>query len=115
MKISTAFPSKYLRAGDLQGREVKVVIDSVQMEDVSGDGTEEKPVAYFVGKQKGLVLNKTNAGKLAAGFGDDTDEWLGKEILIYPDTTQFQGRMVDCLRVRVVLAHADGDDTKAPF
>jgi hypothetical protein len=67
---------------------------------VSGDG-ETKPVLYFVGKKKGLVLNKTNATKLSAAYGDETDEWAGKDVILYPDQATFQGRVVDCIRVRV--------------
>lgn len=113
MKISSAFPSKFLKASDLHGKEVRVEIFDVRMEDVAGDGSEEKPVVYFKDKQKGLVLNKTNAGKLEVHFGDDTDDWLGKTILIYPDVTQFQGKTVDCLRVRVPAEEAKPGDT--PF
>jgi hypothetical protein len=111
MKISSAFPSKFLKAEDLQKREVKVVIDRIILEDL---GDEEKPIAYFQGKQKGLVLNKTNASKIAAALGDDTDEWEGKEIILYPDVASYQGRMVDCIRVRVPAAPAE-DGGEAPF
>ena len=114
MKISTAFPTKFLKASDLQGKEVKVEIDDCRMEDVAGDGSEEKPVLYFKGKNKGLVMNKTNAGKLEVAFGDDTEHWSGRTIILYPDVTQFQGRTVDCLRVRVPAPKAaDGEPT--PF
>jgi len=113
MKIGTAFPSKYLKSDDLQGKEVKVEIDRCVTEDVTGDG-EEKLIVYFRGKKKGLVLNKTNATKIAATYGDETDGWDGKPVILYPDTTQYQGRMVDCIRVRVPLETA-GEDEKLPF
>jgi hypothetical protein len=98
MKISSAFPSKYLKAADLQSRTIKLAIDRVQVEDL---GDEEKPILYFKGKSKGLVLNKTNSDVLAATLGDETEEWAGKEIELYPDKTHFQGKLVDCLRLRV--------------
>ena len=37
MNIGSAFPSNYLRAADLQGREPTVTIDAVKMEDIGGD------------------------------------------------------------------------------
>ena len=113
MKISSAFPSKFLKASDLQGKEVRVEIFDVRMEDVSGDGSEEKLVMYFKDKQKGLVLNITNRNRLVTAFGDETDDWLGKEILIYPEQTQFGGRPVEGLRVRVPAKEAKPGD--APF
>ena len=106
MKISSAFPSKFLKASDLQGKEVRVEIFDVRLEDVSGEGTEEKAVVYFKDKQKGLVLNITNRNRLVAAFGDETDDWLGKEIFIFSEQTQFGGRPVEGLRIRVPAKEA---------
>lgn len=116
MKISSAFPSRYLKAVDLpKNKEVQVVIDHVKMEDVSGDGTEERPVVYFKGKNKGLGLNKTNAGVLQAGLGDETEDWEGREILLYVTQTPFQGNMVDCIRLRCVPEPAgEGEEESSP-
>ena len=99
MDINSAFPGNYLKAQDVQGKHLKLIIDKVQMEDVSDD--REKPVLYFTGKERGLVLNKTNANTLSDAFGTETESWHGKEMILYPAKTQFQGRMVDCLRIRV--------------
>ncbi len=66
MKISKAFPSKYLKTSDLpEGQDVRVVIDDVRLELMEQTG-EEKPVVYFRGKDAGLVLNVTNANAIAA-------------------------------------------------
>ena len=40
MKLSAAFPSKYLKADDLQGRSFNVQISHYAIEDV---GTDDKP------------------------------------------------------------------------
>ena len=111
MKISEAFPSKYMKAADLQGRTIRAVIDRVDLEDLSGEGKpgETKPVVTLRDRKKQLVLNKTNGMTLAQGLGDDTDTWIGKEIEIFPAQTQLQGRIVDCIRVKL-LAVADFDD-----
>ena len=68
MRVSQAFPSNYLKAADLQGRNVPVTMNRVEMEDIGGD---HKPVVYFNGKDKGVVLNKTNANNIAQLYGDD--------------------------------------------
>ena len=86
MKVGAMFPSNYIRAADLQDRQITVTIDRVMMEDI---GSDHKPVVYFQGKEKGLVLNKTNTTAIAHGYGDDTDDWTGAEIIIYPSTTDF--------------------------
>ena len=97
MKISNAFPSPYLRASDLGDRPVKFIMDKVEMEDIGGD---VKPILHFQGKDKGLVLNKTNSNNISAAYGDDTDGWAGREIVLYPAVTDFQGKTVPCIRAR---------------
>jgi len=98
--INQAFPSKFLKAADLGGHEVPVTIKGVQFEPV-GQDKEMKPVLYFEGKQRGLVLNKTNANKIIEITGSAlTEDWRGHRIKLYPTETQFGGDMVDCIRVR---------------
>jgi hypothetical protein len=103
MRIGDAFPSKYLKAKDLQGQEVPLVIDSVTVEDI---GSGDKAVIRFRGKEKGLVCNKTNGLMIAAVYGEETDGWVGKDLILYPTTTMFEGSMVPCLRVRVPITPA---------
>lgn len=107
MNINAAFPSKYLKAANIpEGQTAKVRIDRIEKEDVSGKGEEPKPVLYFVGKDKGMVLNKTNARVIEAAYGAETDDWAGKPLEIYSGETSFAGDMVPCLRVRVPKAPA---------
>jgi hypothetical protein len=97
MNISGAFPSTYLKAADLQGRRVTVTMAGVRLEDIGG---EQKPILSFVGKDKGLVLNKTNANMIAEITGsEETDDWKGQAIVLYPTKTDFQGKRVDAIRV----------------
>src|ERR1041384_3437644 len=97
MRGTDVFPSNYIKAADLQGRQVRVLMANVEMEKI---GDDEKPVLYFHGKEKGLVLNRTNWNNIALAYGDESDEWEGKTLVLFPATTDFQGRTVDCVRVR---------------
>jgi hypothetical protein len=102
MRIDQVFEtsaSKYLKAADLNGREVTARIAGVQIEQFGKDG-DRKPVVSFEGKSKGLALNKTNARAIAAMYGDETNSWTGREITLYPTQTEFAGAMVDCIRIR---------------
>jgi len=98
MNIYDMFPSKYVACGDLKGMDVPVKIQRIEMEDVSNG--ELKPIVYFVGMKKGLVLNRTNAKRIAANHGPETNGWIGKEIILYPSETEFKGETVPCIRVR---------------
>ena len=96
-KVGSAFPGQWLKASDLQGRRIQVVIDHVKIEDVSGD---MKPVAYFKGKDRGLALNKTNATSIWGLTGtDEMDNWGGTALTLYPSKTDYQGKRVDCIRI----------------
>lgn len=97
MKIGAAFPGQFIKAADLQGKRVQVTIENVDMEDIGG---EMKPVVHFKGKDRGLVLNKTNSNAIWGITGsEETDEWTGVAITLYPSKTDFQGKRVDCIRV----------------
>lgn len=102
MNIDSAFPSNYLKASDLGDKSPVVTIDRVEVEPIGRD-KEIKPVIYFAGKEKGLVLNKTNAKKIAELTGSkDTEDWHGCQIRIYASQTEFAGDMVECVRVKAV-------------
>ncbi|KKM60342.1 hypothetical protein LCGC14_1542760 [marine sediment metagenome] len=100
MRISESFESKWLKAANLQGQRVSVVISHVTTDNV---GTEEKPetkpIVFFVGKDKGLVLNKTNAEQISAMYGDETDSWVNKTIELFTQKVPFNGQMVDAIRI----------------
>lgn len=101
MQIFDCFPSPYIKAADLQGKDVPVVIDTVTIEDV-GHPKERLPVVYFSGHDKGMVLNVTNSGTISSLYGENTAEWKGRPITLFPTTTEFSGRTVPCLRIRPV-------------
>lgn len=101
MRVSEEFPSQYLKAADLQGREVKVVMANVEREKI---GADNKLVLYFKGKDKGVVLNKTNAATISDAYGDETEEWYDQPLILFSVKTDYQGKVVDAIRCRVPTA-----------
>jgi hypothetical protein len=102
MKISEVFPSKYLTAADLNGKPYTLTIKIVTLEEMITHENKKtnKPVCWFVGAQKGFVMNVTNAHIIVALYGDDTDLWAGKRITIYPTKVKAFGSYQDAIRVR---------------
>ena len=98
--INQMFPSKYLKAGDLQGQEVVVTILGISFETV---GENTKPILAFAGKNKGLVLNVTNGRTIGGLHGEETDGWIGKSIILGTAWVDFQGNTVEAIRVRPVM------------
>jgi len=99
-EIDQLFPSKFLKTADLDGHEVTVTIERVAVE-AAGKRQQSKPVLYFVGKKKGLILNRTNADAIAAIVGSTkTEAWAGKTIRLFVTETQFQGRPIPAIRIK---------------
>jgi hypothetical protein len=83
--ISDVYPSKWLNHADLQGKAVRVAISEAIVEDVrQRDGTTQpKVVLSFDGKQKRLILNKTQATDLSRILGTDVfDSWPGNTVVL---------------------------------
>jgi len=96
------FRSKYLKAADLDGRPRTVTIEAARTETLKNDrGEETKSVLYFKGVRQALPLNLTNWDSVADVTGqDDSDDWPGHKVELYPTTTEMRGKTVDCIRIR---------------
>ena len=103
MRIDSQFPSNYLKAADLQGRHVTATMSHVDIEKI---GDDQRPVLKFVGKEKGLVLNKTNSNTISEIYGFETDDWQGRQITLVEAMVDFQGRSVPAIRVRAPVKTA---------
>ena len=103
MLVSTTYPeqSTHVAALDLRGQRHVVEISHVTTVnfDNKDNTTETKLVVHMKGKEKTLVLNKTNASCLASWYGDNTDMWCDKRFEMYPTKVDFGGKMVDAIRL----------------
>jgi hypothetical protein len=104
---SEVFPSKFLKAADLNGKPLVVTIASAATETLkSPEGVEQlKVVLRFTNGRKplgkGLPLNATNFDMVAELTNEaDSADWLGHKIELYPTTTEMRGKIVDCIRIR---------------
>jgi hypothetical protein len=98
-KVSEMIVSKFLRKEDFD-EDMVATVKGVKLEDVGNQG-EQRWVVYFREFAKGMVLNVTSIRVLEGAFGDDSDGWIGKRVMIYVDpNVSFQGRVVGGLRLR---------------
>ncbi len=103
MRVSEHFSGNFLKTDDVTRQGSLFQIISIEVDKV---GKDEKWVARLASaitgeEMKGLPLNKTNALELAEAYGDDSDDWSGKNIIVYQDKTMFDGKRVACIRVRI--------------
>lgn len=105
--------SNWLKAEHLPpGREVSVNIESFEMVELDN---KKKVCLKFQNKEKGLVLNKTNAVAISHVYGNDCSAWAGKPLFLFSTKVDYAGQMVDAIRVRVPLQTATEEDNIPGF
>jgi hypothetical protein len=84
------------KAADLNGKSRVLEIESAPLETLKNASGEkqQKTVLYFVGEKKCLPLNLTNWDSVADICGDDTEDWPGHKVELFPATTQMGGKTV---------------------
>ena len=100
---SERYPRRFVSTDDLKERPVIVEIEEERLEELTDTNskTASKPVLSFVGKEKKLVLNATNWDAIVEITGcEDSRDWPGHKVELFPTTTLMAGRRVDCIRIR---------------
>jgi len=85
--VSEVYPSKWLRAVDLQGRPARVQIVAVDVQDFrQRDGSQEaRIVISFARKHRRLVCNRTQAQALAEILGtEEFERWIDRDVILAP-------------------------------
>lgn len=104
MKAGQMIESKYLKKEDLNDEEVIVTIVKLGQGNVAMEDQPEelKWMMKFREFKKPFVLNSTNIQLLTKALGtDETDEWVGKEVVLYvDDNVSFGGKLVGGIRVK---------------
>ena len=108
-KVNEMLSGKYLGKDDI-GAGALLTIASVSRKNVAreDDEPEHKWVMSFKETDKGLVLNSTNIQLTQQALGsDDTDHWIGRQIVLYTDPTiSYAGKVVGGIRVRAPKGRA---------
>lgn len=100
MDYRKLFVSPYVAACDLE-TDRNVTIKEVKQEEVKNEsGSDVCPIVYFAELPKPMVMNKTNAKRIATIYGPDTDAWIGRQVTLYASETTYRGEVVPCVRVR---------------
>jgi len=116
ISLDDVYEGKWLRAGDLKGEPRTVTIVEVgvtEFEDKKARTTKKQITLTLRGVKKQLGLNWTNAKKISELLGSPhTDDWLGKQIVVFPMMVESFGEMTEAIRVRGVQAQSVMQDRK---
>lgn len=109
MKAGAMIPSKFMKQADVDP-PLLVTIKAFRQSNVAMDDQPEemKWTVFFRETQpdgtplKPLVLNSTNIQLITKALGtDETDEWVGKQIVLFNDpNVSFGGKITGGVRVR---------------
>ena len=97
MDISSFLGGNFLGVVDLPTASIVWHPQEVKVETV---GAEQKLTIRFQEHAKSLPLNKTNLRSMAEAFSKDSTQWINQGVEVYKSKTDFQGQMVDCIRLR---------------
>lgn len=97
---------EYLKASHLGTATPIVTIDHIEFRKLHPrPGVEEiKPVAYFAGKSKGLILTATNQDYIRATYGDDIAACYGQRVQLHAVTKTVAGRQVETIIITAAPA-----------
>jgi hypothetical protein len=92
-----ALPSQWLKAADFE-RPALLTIKRFSVETL---GDDKRPVIWFSETDKGLALNIVNGTTVEEVCGSaDPARWTGHKIVAFKTQTDYQGKRVDCIRLR---------------
>jgi hypothetical protein len=102
MRKNDAYPSKYFKAKDyVDDWTLTVEIEMARLEPFDNGGKDEKLVVYFRRQKSGLVTGPVIFDQIVEVTGqEDSDDWKGHRVELFRDWTKFQGKDVECIRVR---------------
>ena len=104
MNINGIYGGDWLRAEDLQDQwplDVTVADwELVEFEDDKTGKTRKQVALTFIGREKRLGLNKTNANRIAELHGPEIANWVGKTITLVVERVEAFGKLMDAIRVQ---------------
>jgi len=113
MKSSDMFPSNYFNTDDVRAGELRVTIESISQEEMRDES--RKWILRFAGETKGLVMKPVLQDQLDVLFGDETEDWIGKEIILYFDPTVMYGnKRTGSIRIKSASARRAAPARSAP-
>ena len=99
----SAYQSPWLKASDLQGRAVTVTVERATVEDIRQQSGQKEPriVIAFKGKEKRLILNKTQALTFAdIAKTEEFGSWSGLTVVLQPATTRTGQSTINIARAK---------------
>ena len=96
----------FIKVDDVRDGPLRMQIAAIK------EGQFEKPDMVFESGEV-LSLNATNTRILIRAYGQESADWIGKEIELAPGQTPFQGQLRDSVVVRPISPSVAGKSGEA--
>ena len=102
MDYRALFKGEYISAAEFGDRRPTMTIAKVELCKLEQeDGRQkDKGIIRFRETDRGWVLNRTNAECIAAMFGRETNDWVGKRVTLFSTPVKFGGKTEPGIRVK---------------
>lgn len=98
MDMQQFMGGQFMQAADVP-QPAYLTIAAVETTQLPDGGTVKTKAVLLFTDNRRAVLNKTNTASLAAAFGRDSSQWIGRTVLIRAESAMFQGKLVPALRL----------------
>ena len=100
--VDDVYSSNRLKAEHVQGRDYRLTITDAPVENCArrGERDDNKIVLYFHQTEKTMPLNVINKNTVKELYGNISEEWVGKQITLFQTMTEYDGKRVQCIRIR---------------
>jgi hypothetical protein len=118
INVKKHLQNDWLKGSDIgEGNRLTVTIEKAY--DHTFPSGDESSVLEFLELDQKLSLNKGRLTKMVDLFGDDSDEWLGRQVILYAVDVTYQGKTTLGVAIAAAMPRKkapqpvfeDGDDT----
>lgn len=105
--------SSYLKPVDLGGKRIRVTVSDVTSVTFPARDGKPEQTRYnlvFAEGVKPFTMNTTNQDAMIEAYGDESDDWKGKTVVLVPTTTDFPTPDYPTIRVWPDLPVNDAKD-----
>jgi hypothetical protein len=102
MNMTDFINSNYVRAEDIaQNVLIEATIASVKRKEFD-DGEPKSVIALEDGHQ--VILNQTRLKALIGAFGPNSDNWIGKSVILSRGLAPYAGKIVPAVKIEPIVA-----------
>jgi hypothetical protein len=103
--MSDTYGGRFMKGTDLAGRPHLVTIERAVFEKLpdfnNPNQQNDRLILSFAETGKDVAVNATSARVLMAAFGEDERAYLGKQVVLFPQSVNVGGQLRESVMIRI--------------